>query len=145
MQKERYKLVTFAGLFLRKDNEVLLQKRCNNALCSKLYAIPGGSVEAGESVLQTIIRETKEELGVNLLVEDLKVVHVMHFKSSYGEFIHFFLETNKWDGEPKIMEPNKCSELKWFSVDVLPENITVENRQAIELSCKDVFFSERGW
>lgn len=145
MQKDRYKLVTLAGLFLRKDNEILLQKRCNNEYCSKLYAIPGGSVEAGESVLETIVREADEELGITLLEKDLKVVHTMHFKSKHGEFIHFFVEAHKWEGEPKIMEPNKCSEIKWFPIEELPENITAENKQGIELSNKGVSFSIRGW
>lgn len=145
MSKERYKLVTLAGLFLRKDDKILLQKRCNNEYCSQLYAVPGGSVEAGESVLKTIVREAEEELGIKLLEKDLKVTHVMHLNSSHGEFVHFFVETNRWDGEPKIMEPSKCSEIKWFSLDTLPENITKANKQAIELSSKGVFFSEQGW
>ena len=145
MSKERYKLVTLAGLFLRKNNKLLLQKRCNNEYCSQMYAVPGGSVEEGESVLKTIVREAEEELGIKLLEKDLVVKHVMHLKSSHGEFIHFFVEANLWDGEPEIMEPNKCSELKWFPLDALPENITAANKQAIELSNKNIFFSEQGW
>ena len=40
--------------------------------------------------------------------KDLHVVHAMHFKSSHGQFVHFFIEVHNWDGEPKVMEPNKC-------------------------------------
>ena len=145
IKNERFKLVTQAGLFLRRDGKILLQKRCNNEYCPQLYAVPGGSIEAGEPALQTAIREAKEELNINVAVEDLHFAHAIHFKSSHGQFINFFFEVHKWDGELKIMEPNKCCEIKWFPVDALPEDITAENRQAIELSNKGIFYSERGW
>ncbi|MFC1842923.1 NUDIX domain-containing protein [Candidatus Dependentiae bacterium] len=145
IQKERFKLVTFVSLILRKHGKVLLQKRCYNEYCSLSYACPGGSIDGNESVLQAAIREGKEELGITLQSKDLSIVHVIHFISSHGEFINFFIEANQWNGEPKVMEPEKCSTIEWFAINALPENITVVNRQAIELSSKGIFFSEHGW
>ncbi len=37
-----------------------------------------------------------------------------------------------YDGEPKICEPDKCSELKWFSLDTLPDNVIESRKKALE-------------
>jgi len=58
-----------AGILLR-DNKILLQKPTNDTA----YAIPGGHVELGETNAETLIREFKEEIGVDITVGDLKWV-----------------------------------------------------------------------
>ena len=145
IQKKRFMLITFASLILRKKNKVLLQKRCYNEYCSLSYACPGGSIDGNESIIQAAIREGKEELDINIQAKDLHVAHVIHFKSSQGEFINFFIEAIQWSGEPKIMEPEKCSSIEWFSINALPKDITNINKQALTLANKQIFFSTLGW
>lgn len=36
----------------------------------KYYAIPGGHVEVGETAKEAVVRELKEELGIEIVVED---------------------------------------------------------------------------
>jgi len=145
MEKKRFKLVPFVSLVLRKDNKILLQRRCNTKYCNHLYACPGGSVDGDESLIQATIREAKEELGINLKKEDLRIVHVIHFKSQYGEFINFFLEAREWDGEPRIMEPHKCVDLSWFPLDQLPKDVAPENEIVIKSMIKGILYSESGF
>ncbi len=59
-----------------------------------------------------MIREAKEEIGIELKPEDSKLVHVMHRKEPSKERVNFFFTASKWVGEPKIMEPQKCDNLR---------------------------------
>ena len=34
-------------------------------------------------------------------------------------------------GEPKIMEPDKASDMKWFSIDKLPDKLTITTQKAL--------------
>lgn len=36
------------------------------------------------------------------------------------------------NGEPKIMEPDKASDMKWFSLDKLPDKLTITTKKALE-------------
>lgn len=70
-----YKVVRV--ILLNENNEILIQKRSNN-----LVTYPGlwevsssGHVDQGENELDAAIRETKEELGVLLDVNNIKLIH----------------------------------------------------------------------
>jgi 8-oxo-dGTP diphosphatase len=119
---ERFKLVSAVDLLLIKDNKVLLSRRFNTGYEDGTYSLPAGHLDGGETVTQTTVREAKEEIGIVIDPKDLKVVHTMHRITAQGERICFFLTTEKWQGEPTIMEPDKCDGLGWFDLDNLPSN-----------------------
>ena len=50
-----------SAVVVSADNKILLQKRKDN----DLWSLPGGAMELGESIVQTIIREVKEESGLD--------------------------------------------------------------------------------
>ena len=60
----------------------------------------------------------------------------------YGANIIFFMEATGWEGEPRIMEPNKCDDVRWFPVDALPQNIMPLAKHVIEMVSKNIFYSE---
>lgn len=63
-------IVVAASAFVRKGDRVLLQRRSDNGL----WGVPGGALELGERIDQTVVREVKEETGVE--VEALRLVGV---------------------------------------------------------------------
>ncbi|MCM3339340.1 NUDIX hydrolase [Paenibacillus sp. MER TA 81-3] len=63
-----------AGLLMRND-KILLQRPLNDTG----YAFPGGHVSFGETHEETLIREFKEEMGVNIKVGSLKWVGELFF------------------------------------------------------------------
>jgi 8-oxo-dGTP diphosphatase len=53
------------GAIMLCDGKILLEKRKNDPVKGK-WSVPGGLVELGESVEQTVIREVKEETGLEV-------------------------------------------------------------------------------
>lgn len=67
----------------------------------------------------------------------------MHRITDYGaEYIDFFLTAEKWEGEPQIMERDKCDDMSWYPIEQLPENMVPYLKQAIEKIRSGVTFSE---
>ncbi len=144
MPKERFKIIPVSHLILIKDNKILLSRRFNTGYQDGNYSVVAGHLDGRETFTQAMIREAKEEAGLDIKAEDLEVVHAMNRKSE-DERIDLFLKAKKWHGEPKIMEPDKCDDLRWFSLDNLPENTIPYIRQAIEYVKNKIFYSEFGW
>ena len=79
------------------------------------------------------------------------MVNVMHrisrgtHPSGADERIDFFFEATKWEGELKIMETNKCDDLRWFPISQLPQNVIPYVKVGIDNYGKKISFSEFGW
>jgi 8-oxo-dGTP pyrophosphatase MutT (NUDIX family) len=144
MPKDRFKIVPTSHLILVKDGKILLLRRFNTGWSDGQYSVVAGHLDGNETFLQAMVREAKEEAGIELSQQDLEVAHVMHRKSN-EERIDFFILAKKWKGEPRNMEPNKCDDLNWFDMGKLPENTIPYIRQAIGCFRKGVFYSEHGW
>lgn len=133
-------------LILLKDNQVLLMRRQNTGYEDNNYCFIAGHVEPNETFTEAAIREGKEEVGVILKPEDVKVVHVMHRKSHDGsERVNVFFLAQKWEGEPKNLEPEKCDDLAWFALGNLPQNTIPYISLVLKYMRKKVFYSEYGW
>ena len=146
--KERFKIIPAVYLVLEKDGRILLSRRYNTGHEDGNYSLVAGHLEGDESFRQAMTREAKEEAGIILNSDDLKVVHITHKRKMAGEDserIDIFLTANKWKGEPKNMEPDKCDDLKWFSKDDLPENMVSYVGHALKQIEKNKFYSELGF
>ncbi len=124
----------------------MLLRRYNTGYEDGNYSLPAGHVEADETVRQTLIREAKEEVGVEIKSEDITLAHVMHRKGSDSndERLDFFFTCSGWAGEPKIMEKDKCDDLTWFGLEALPDNTIPYIKEAITLAREVVLYSESG-
>lgn len=150
MAKERHREVPASYVILMKDGKVLLSRRFNTGYEDGNYSLPAGHVDKGETFAQCAIRESKEEIGVDLKPEDLKMAHIMHRFSGAewaenGYRIDMFFTSEKWTGEPEIKELDKCDDLSWFDLDSLPENIIPYVKQAINCIRNKIVYSEFGW
>ncbi|MBT4123877.1 MAG: NUDIX domain-containing protein [Candidatus Pacebacteria bacterium] len=148
MKNKRHQNTPASYLVLFKDNQVLLLRRFNTGYEDGNYSLIAGHVDSGENFTQCIIREAKEEAGILLNPEDLKVAHVMHRNSEIignKERVDVFFITKKWQGEIQNKEIYKCDDLSWFNLDKLPENIIPYIKQAINKIKNKVYYSEHGW
>ena len=143
--RKRFRIYIASYLVLIKDDKVLLLKRINTGYQDGNYSLVAGHLDGAETAKQSIIRESEEEAGIIVKPDDLSVVHVMHRFRPEREYIDIYLKTDKWKGKIANNEPEKCEELKWFSLDNLPENIIPEVKLALENIRKKVFYGEIGW
>lgn len=144
--KERFRPFVATHLLLVRDGEVLLQRRFQTGWQDGNYRVIAGHIDGNETIRHAMIREAKEEGGIYIAPEDLRVVHIMHrMAENKKEYIDFFLTTEKWEGEPRIMETDKCDDLQWFPLAALPENMVPYVRSGLEQYLKKEPFSEFGW
>ena len=102
-------------------------------------------MDGGETAKQSIIREAKEEAGITLKPKDLKVAHISHRYRPDREYIDIYLTADRWSGEIRIAEPDKCDDLRWFPMKKLPKNILPDVKQALKRIEKGEFYGEFGW
>jgi len=140
---ERHKIIPGVYVIPKKNNKVLLLRRLNTGFEDGKYSLIGGHVEQNETFKQAIIKEARQEAGIVINPKNLKFVHVICRKMS-GERIDIFYVVSKWKGEVKNMEPKKCSGLRWFDIDKLPDNIILWVKQVIE-NIDKTYYSEYGW
>lgn len=108
---------------INEKKEILLQKRSDN----KMWGLPGGAMEPGESYEEVAIRETKEETG--LKIENLKFIHLfsgenIHYIYPNGDEVYNTIaryESRTFSGNIKTSD--ESIELRWFHLNNLPNSI----------------------
>lgn len=141
---ERYQCKMTVGLLLKKDNEVLLMKRKNTGFEDEMYELIGGHVERNESLKMAIVRETKEEIGIDINENDLKFLTI-HYRNSGENYINFFFVCDKYKGQLKNCEPNKCDEINWFNISNLSENLGGMAKRVMNAYKNGIVLGEYGW
>lgn len=79
------------------------------------WEIPGGSVEFGETLEHAIVREMKEEHGVDIAVIELLDVCSHIIPDEHQHWVSPTYICKIVSGEPKIVEPAKCDAIGWFT------------------------------
>ena len=103
-----------------KKNKVLLVKR-NREPYRGTWMFPAGFIDFGEHPDDTVRREVKEEVGLELVsLKFLEIVQVDDDPRSMGHF-GFFYQVEVKDGELINNDHEENSETKWFDLDKLPE------------------------
>jgi 8-oxo-dGTP diphosphatase len=131
-------------LFLRHEGRVLLSRRFQTGYEDGNYSVPAGHMEGNEEVRAALIREAREEIGIELTLDDLAVIGVVH-SCSDSERVSFFVLAERWRGEVRNMEPHKCDDLAWFEPSALPPNIVPLVRRALENLSAGRFYDSMGW
>lgn len=104
------------------NNEVLLLRHNK---CKGLLVFPSGKVEEGESIEESLIREMKEELNI----EVLEYEQIMAYKPQYYDKVDGVMHTEeyvyiitKYKGIPVNNEPTKHLELVKRKTDEIINN-----------------------
>ncbi|MBA2559824.1 MAG: NUDIX domain-containing protein [Propionibacteriales bacterium] len=134
---DRFRVVPAAYVVIRRGTEVLLQLRENTGYMDGYWATAAaGHVEADESVFEAAIREAREELGISIALEDLSPLCAMHRThgnhNSVDERVDFFFQCRRWSGDARLVETAKATDLRWFSLDGLPDNVVPHERRILD-------------
>lgn len=99
---------------LHRDGAYLLQDRKKEDW--KGYTLPGGHVEQGESFVDAVIREMKEETG--LLILNPKLCGIKQFPIEGGRYLVFLFEATEYEGEIISSEEGA---MHWVRIDNLKD------------------------
>lgn len=150
-EQEKFKTFSTVSMIIEEktkvSHKVLLQLRQNTGWMDNHWDLAScGHVEKNETLKQAAIRESKEELNIDIYKDDLEMVGIQHnFIESKGIYYCFYFKVNNFRGDIKIGEPEKCSELKWFDVNDLPDNIIPIRKIALENYLNNIIYSELQW
>lgn len=100
-----------------KNRQILLGRR-KGSFGAGQWAFLGGHLETGEMVLEAAQRELEEETGICATAHHMN----MFTEDIFDEGRHYITIFTSFDvaDEPKILEPHKCEEWRWF----LPSQVT---------------------
>ena len=120
-----------AVFILSNDNKkILLQQRsANKKLWPNLWDIAaGGHVLAGELGYQAVIRETKEEIGLDVRKDELEFIGATSSENLKGEIVNrhfneYYIVHKDVDVKDLKLQPEEVQDIKWFDRDEVVNRI----------------------
>ena len=126
-------LIVGGGVFVYNNGKVLMQKRKDNGC----WSLHGGCLEIGETVEETARRELKEETGLTAItLEFLGVFSGKDMLYTYPNndkvcIVSVVYICKDFSGEIK-RETNETSDLAWFDLDNLPDDISPSDKKPFQ-------------
>jgi len=115
------------GVMVRNEKgEFLLGLRAENAKNEPgKWCFPGGCLEFGETLFDCAKREAMEEAGIE--VKPLKLIKVIDhiIPDEKQHWVNPIIEARLVKGKPAVKEPHKIKDWHWFSLENLPETLTI--------------------
>lgn len=109
---------------IHRGDELLLQDRIKQDWQG--YALPGGHVEPGESIVDAVVREMREETGLTVLHP--KLCGVKQFPIENGRYLVLLFETEEFSGE---LHSSEEGQMTWIPRSELANYNTVEDLEEL--------------
>ena len=103
------KSIEVSAALIFRDGQLLITQRHAKSHLGGLWEFPGGKREAGETFEQCLVREIREELGVEIFVGEL-FEEIRHDYPEKSVHLKFFI-CQLISGEP---QPLDCAAVKWI-------------------------------
>ena len=142
---ERVKFNASVSFLVEKDGKFLLFYRTDGYFKEGWWVLPAGHIEAGETATQTVVREAKEELGIDVDPKDVSFGHIVHNLVGENKRMDFYFLIKDFKGELQNLEPSKCAKMEFFDKNSLPplEKIAPTSLQALKSIWNNIYYSER--
>jgi 8-oxo-dGTP diphosphatase len=133
-------------VLLVRDGRILLTERAGTVYLAGHWAVPGGKVDAGESVVAAAAREVAEEVDLAIDPDRFQFVGVTHHCPPHGDArVGFGFVVTDFAGEPSNVESDKCSRIAWFPPDELPDPTMAYTAEIVRLFLDKEPFSLHDW
>lgn len=120
-----------AGLVIRRDDGRLLLYRRVNPPEAGFWNIVGGKVDFMEASQDAARREAEEETGLSIGHLDFLCLSEQCLEQDRQHWRSVIYLTQDFSGEPQITEPDKLSDMGWFSLQDLPQPMSAFAKDAI--------------
>ncbi|MBR3677154.1 MAG: NUDIX domain-containing protein [Alphaproteobacteria bacterium] len=142
---ERTKFNAAVSFIIQKDDKILLFYRTDGYFKGGWWVLPAGHIEAGETASAAVVRECKEELGIEVALKDVEFAHVMHNLSGENQRIDFYFRVKRHKGEIRNLESEKCAKMDFFTLNELPpqDKIAPSTWLALQNILNNIPYSER--
>lgn len=125
---------TVSAVVVRGDGAILLCQRADN----HVWGIPAGMLDPGEQPADGIVREVREETGVDIVLDRLAGVALHEVVYPNGDLCHML---NTWfrarpAGGVARVNDEESAAVDWFPLDALPP-LSDYVRHSIEVALKD--------
>jgi 8-oxo-dGTP diphosphatase len=107
-----------AAVIERPDGTFLLAQRPEGKPYAGYWEFPGGKIEAGEDAREALVRELREELGIEVREATPWITRTYAYTHATVR-LHFF-RVSAWDGEPKPLEDQAIAWQDAGAPDVAP-------------------------
>ena len=129
MRTEQVELTVLC--LIHKGDSYLLQDRIKNDW--KGYTLPGGHIEPGESIVEAVIREMKEETGLD--IKQPRLCGVKQFPIEGGRYIVFLFETEQFEG---VLNSSDEGTMHWVNAkDLSSVNLVNDFDDLLEVMLTD--------
>lgn len=141
--RERFPVVVHVLLERPADRALFLIRRAGTGFMDGFHVLPGGHLQAGESVRDAALRECLEETGVR--PARLRPCCVLPYRSGRHQGINIVFAGSDLDGEPGIGEPARCDAAAWYPRGALPRPLAPWLEPALDLIAGGEWFHELHW
>lgn len=104
------------GLLRRNGQVLLCHRHPNRTNYPDVWDLPGGHIDADETMAEALVRELVEELGVRIKAPEPFPWEMVHFD---GVELNIFI-VDRWEGEPWNAAPDEHDELRWVGLGNVP-------------------------
>jgi 8-oxo-dGTP diphosphatase len=129
---KRYTGKTSTAIIPYRDNKILLIKR-NTRPFIGYWALPGGRMDPGETIEQTVVREVKEETGLDIAIVSVVGEYVEKGVKDDVDYEYYptCFVVKPVGGELKKQD-SEIQEMQLFSLDKLPLPLAFEHEKMLK-------------
>ena len=109
--------IVVTGIIINSKNEILISKRAEHKKFGLMWECSGGSILAGETSLEGIIRELKEELGIEFSKKEAIFLKEIRRDKIPPDFKDIWLFKKDIDEREIIFPDGEAIDAKWVTID----------------------------
>jgi 8-oxo-dGTP diphosphatase len=108
------------GALLRGSRALLVHRRSDRRDSPDRWSLPGGHVEPGEPPVDALVRELREELGVEAVVSGAPSLHLERRPDTEDGMVQDVWVVTDWAGGATNLAEEEHDELRWVTAEELP-------------------------